>query len=388
MSLTGTLKDFSVTDVIQLIGQQSKSGVLHLRNDDGEEIHISFHQGAVVGADHVSRKQHDLLGSMLVRARLIDEHQLADALDIQKRTLRRLGDILVEQGVITRDLVREMTQLQINETLAAIFYWKRGSYQFEAKPVYWDAESVTPIRAEAVLMDGFRRVDEWPIVRKKIVSGQSTFVVLKPLPEPASRQPIDPTSFADLADDDEEIGLAERRVMELVEPGRTVDELVDLSRLGAFETWRALANLVEGGYLRLVLPQTEPGKEREKGRRRLGRNLAVIAYAALAAALLLGAVGLAMLRAPGAVAPLRTALGEALDGDARERVHFATEVYRLREGRAPTALDELVRAGLLRREEARRAGLNAGDSLVVPSSTQDSQERRRLDGDHAPSRVR
>src|SRR5690606_23106102 len=81
VSLTGTLKDFSVTDVIQLIGQQSKSGVLHLRNDDGEEIHISFHQGAVVGADHVSRKQHDLLGSMLVRARLIDEHQLADALD-------------------------------------------------------------------------------------------------------------------------------------------------------------------------------------------------------------------------------------------------------------------------------------------------------------------
>src|SRR5690606_17551447 len=152
------------------------------------------HQGAVVGADHVSRKQHDLLGSMLVRARLIDERQLAEALDIQKRTLRRLGDILVEGGILSRELLREMTPLQITETLGALFYWKRGSYEFEAKPVYWDADSVTPLRSEAVLMDGFRMVDEWPLVRKKIASAKSTFEILAPLPAPTSSAPAEESS--------------------------------------------------------------------------------------------------------------------------------------------------------------------------------------------------
>ena len=39
MALTGTLKDFGIAEILQLIGQQSKSGVLHLKNK-ADEIHV------------------------------------------------------------------------------------------------------------------------------------------------------------------------------------------------------------------------------------------------------------------------------------------------------------------------------------------------------------
>ena len=34
MALQGTLKDFGIAEILQLIGQQAKSGVLHLKSRD------------------------------------------------------------------------------------------------------------------------------------------------------------------------------------------------------------------------------------------------------------------------------------------------------------------------------------------------------------------
>ena len=67
MALKGTLKDFGIADIFQLIGQQGKTGVLHLSEKD-EEVHIGFKDGAVVKAESSTRKKKELLGRMLVRA--------------------------------------------------------------------------------------------------------------------------------------------------------------------------------------------------------------------------------------------------------------------------------------------------------------------------------
>lgn len=352
MALTGTLRDFSAADIFQLIGQQAKSGVLHLRSGKGEEVHISFHQGSVVGAEHVSRSRKDLLGSMLVRARLITEEELSTALEEQRRSLRRLGDVLVEQGAITRDDLREMTQLQVTETLYGLFQWKAGTYEFEAKEVSWDKDSITPLRSEAVLMEGYRIVDEWPLVRRKIGSPRSTFQILRELPPPSAPAEADETSFADLMDDDgDAYDASERRVMGLVEPGRTVEELVDLSRLGAFETWKALANLVERGHLLQITPSEADLATSTRASRFAGwkGHLATAALAAVAL-LLVAAAGWGVQR--------RQARGEvpgpwdaSKEAAAKDKARFAAAVYELLRGGPPESPEALVEAGLLAPED-------------------------------------
>lgn len=349
MALTGTLRDFSAADIFQLIGQQAKSGVLHLRSAKGEEVHISFHLGSVVGAEHVSRSKRDLLGSMLLRARLITEEELSAALDGQRRTLRRLGDLLVEQGAISREELREMTQLQVTETLYALFQWKAGVYEFEAREVTWDEDAVTPLRSEAVLMEGYRIVDEWPLVRKKIGSPKNTFKILRPLPNPTEeRGATDEASFADLlAEDDDPYDRSERRVMELVAPGRSVDELVDLSRLGAFETWKALANLVEKGHLLQITPSQAELEDRGSSRRweALARYVPVAPYGALC--LLLVGTAAWGLQARGKREDRSSPWAASMKVAAEEKARFAASVYGLLYGEAPSSWEELVEAGLL-----------------------------------------
>ena len=50
MALKGTLKDFGIADILQLIGQQGKTGTLHLKAKD-QEVDISFSEGAIVRAE-------------------------------------------------------------------------------------------------------------------------------------------------------------------------------------------------------------------------------------------------------------------------------------------------------------------------------------------------
>src|SRR5690349_23746825 len=99
MALTGTLEDFGIAEILQLIGQQAKSGVLHLASRD-DEIHILIADGCVVSAEYAGRKQKERLGAMLLRAELITREDLDRALATQSRTLRRLGDILVDLKLV------------------------------------------------------------------------------------------------------------------------------------------------------------------------------------------------------------------------------------------------------------------------------------------------
>ena len=99
MALRGTLKDFGIADILQLIGHQQKTGVLAVRNKD-QEVRVLFKDGVVQRAESSTRQQRDLLGRMLVRAEVLSEEQINRALEIQKRTLKRLGQILVESGAI------------------------------------------------------------------------------------------------------------------------------------------------------------------------------------------------------------------------------------------------------------------------------------------------
>jgi hypothetical protein len=338
MALTGTLKDFGIADILQLIGQQAKSGVLPVR-DKSDEIHVVMSNGCVVSAEYAGRRSRDRLGSLLVRGAVITQAQLDEALAAQRRTLRRLGDILVEQRSVSRDDLKEMTALQTTQTVYKLFQWKSGTYDFEPREVQFDRQTVTPLRCESVLMEGFRIVDEWPMVRRKISSPAMTFERVRLLDE-----------------DSAAVGRNERRAYELAEHGRTVEAISDLSRLGEFEAAKALFNLVNLGVLRPVAPSRrsaalEVGAYARSWRDRLREGAArLLATAAIAVALAaLAVLVLDRGRASGGLRPLRD------DGTLRfvaryelERIRSALEVYRLERGAYPTSLGALVDEGLLR----------------------------------------
>ncbi len=352
MALNGTLRDFGIADILQLIAQQQKTGTLHLEAKD-QEVHIGFQDGVIVQAESATRRKKDLFGTMLVRAEIITEQQLEEALETQKRTLQRLGDVLVSTGVITKERYRQMAQLQFNETLYRLFSWKSGTYAFEQEAVHYDPADVTPVRAESVLMEGFRMVDEWPVIRKRIPRYDMVFEKAKELP--AARGELNEGGEERRGRGDfASFGEAERRIYALVTPVRDVRKLIDLSCLGEFETCKALCNLVNLDYLKALpaLGDPDPLQDEVSVLDRVRGTLGRIAVSTVVlAGLVLVAVSSNLnpwsLSGSARTGFEESAVQQAVARAQVSRLEAALDVYRLEKGEYPPSLQALVDTSLV-----------------------------------------
>ena len=106
MALEGTIRDFGLPDIFQLIGLQRKTGLLTLANEkDQESVTVTFENGMVVMADSSARRLEDRLGNVLVKQGKVARERLDEALAVQRQTLQRLGHILVSgSSIISKDL--------------------------------------------------------------------------------------------------------------------------------------------------------------------------------------------------------------------------------------------------------------------------------------------
>jgi hypothetical protein len=249
VALQGTLKDFSLADIFQLIGIQKKTGVLTLKNDQ-ETVTVAFADGSVVGADSTLRRLEDRLGTVLVKSGRLGEAQLQDALRQQRSTHKRLGTILVEGQFLDAGGLSEALQVQISQMVYRLFRWTSGSYQFnqEAK-VDDDRELVSPMSPESILMEGARILDEWPMVEKGIHSLNAVWR--------HANVEIARSAGAAASADGEAAGAVtlndtERLVYGLVDGKRPVQEIADRSVLSEFETCRTLYELISRQLLEEV----------------------------------------------------------------------------------------------------------------------------------------
>ncbi len=359
MALSGTLKDFGIADILQLIGHQTKTGRLTLKASE-EEVEVFFVDGNVVFASEKARKSSNLLGGLLLRADLLSQDQLDDALATQQRTLKRLGDVLIESGALSRTQLAQIMRLQTTETLYRLFSWKNGSYEFSQEEVDATHATFEPVRAESILLEGFRRMDEWPALKKKLPWSDATFAALKEL-DTRDLPSIDGVAADDGEDEGGKPSERHKLVYRLAVGGKDVQRVADASRLGEFEAVKALNELIEWGYLKAV-PPARGAKALASGLGSSGKALArtgALVRMALSVACFAAALLLARLVAPelgsarAEVSAPRGAVARVLSRGQMVRLESALELYRTEHGEYPGALRALVDGQLVTEKDLR-----------------------------------
>lgn len=362
MALEGTLRDFSLADIFQLIGLQRKTGVLTLRSKD-DTVTVTFLDGKVVGADSLSHRLENRLGNVLIKSGVLTPDQLGRALEIQKETLQRLGFILTHYGIISSDSLRGAIQLQILQIVYRLFRWKDGDYHFSQETtIEYDRDNVVPITAESILMEGARMIDEWPIIEKRIRSYDMVF--RKKLTD----QEIVVSDDADEVDFDEptagrrkrvgqgdkiRISAEEKAIYNLVDGTMTVGDIVEASRFAEFDTNKSLYELltrdlieeVRGQSAQAVIEQA-PLDEAQIAQTPVPLPLVVVlallAIVSLATSFKNPLNAFGPLGAPAARA---SSIGEVRKAISTERIQSigrAIEAYTSILGRAPQKLTDLV----------------------------------------------
>lgn len=362
MALSGTLKDFGIADILQLIGHQTKTGKLLLKSG-AEEVEVSFLDGNVVFATEKARKQPNLLGNMLLRAELVTQSQLEEALLEQQRSLKRLGDIFVEKKILTDQQLAQVAKLQTTETLYKLFRWKSGTYEFNQEDVDGTKVAFEPIRAESILLEGFRRMDEWPALRKRLPHSDAAFEKLKELDIREVPAVDDGGLGLDGAAGDGEGKPGERHklVYKTAVTGADVNKIIDVSRLGEFEAMKAALDLVDWGYLRILPPArgtaaaiqglAQGGRKlaRSGALVRMGLSLAFFFLTLFVVHLVAPALGSSRTENPAR----RGAVARLLSHDQLLRLESAIELYKVEHGEYPAALKQLVEGQLVTEQDLR-----------------------------------
>ncbi len=362
MALVGTIKDFGLADILQLIGLQRKTGILTLEGGS-DTVTVKFLEGAVVGADTSLRNLEDLLGSVLVRTGRITEAQLVETLRIQKSTMQRLGYILVKQNFISDVDLEEALRIQVTQIVFRLFRWRDGKYQFAPMDhMEYDNEHFRPLSAETILMEGARMIDEWPILERRIKSpaivfrktpsGRALDVPVASLLDADIDFAFQDSSAVDNRNDAElRISPEERGILHMVDGRASVQDIADTSALAEFDVYRLLYELLNRNLIEAVEVEVAEGAApREAERRRWVSGALQVVVIALAA---LGAFTLH--RNPytpwrlAADGPDTELLKTYASRNRLERVEQSLQAFYLDRGTMPESLDVLTSQGFLPR---------------------------------------
>jgi hypothetical protein len=244
MAFKGTLKDFKVPDILQLISLQKKTGILTFTSSEGF-ITLIFEKGLIVGVDSFPKKLEMRVGNVLVKQDYISDEMLQRALAIQKRTNQKIGEILLGMGLIGKDTIKESLKTQAVEIILSLFKWKKGEYNFKVMEYLEEGmQIIEPLPTDNLIMEGVQMLDEWPLI-KQVVPDDA--MIFEPIP-------VDSRSI-EIIEEHEDfpekgkgnkifLSETEANLLKYVNGKNTVRDLVELGVFTQYKVYKSLYSLV------------------------------------------------------------------------------------------------------------------------------------------------
>lgn len=229
MALEGSLREFGLADILQLISLQRKTGSLTVESRL-DRVRIVFHEGHITGAESKKKGDEHRLGNVLVKKGLVTEEQLKNALEEQKSRGGKLGHILLAHEAVGKEELESVLTFFITEIITNLFSWKEGRYEFKPEGIPLDKIIDLEIDTQHLLMEGMRILDEWAIVEGKIS--------LDSILEKTGKLPSE-------LDDNE------RAIYALVDGQTDASGIADLGGLEHMQTTKIMLKLMEEGYVEL-----------------------------------------------------------------------------------------------------------------------------------------
>ena len=326
MAVEGTLEVFKLPEILQMISQQQKTGILTVQGQQ-DIIAVSFLRGQIVTVDSLNQTQEEGLSQILIKEGLLTGAQFARASSEHQNAGMRLLDFLVERSYVQRDALLRALRLHATRLLVELLRWDKGEFKFYGGDEVPYEEGFVPITVEEVLVAGAPRRAAGPVP------------VPGPRPVPAGPAPLlsvpslgasEPPAAAPAA------GMAAR-------PGLRV-----VRREGTMAADRPAITSVPAGAEE---PEASgPYRKMKVEAAEARRPVLVQALAAVLATLAL----LLLALAPAAVViPFpwqdaeRLALAREQKASLYQKIDRAAKTWFLLEGRFPERLAQLVEAGFL-----------------------------------------
>ncbi len=222
----------ALCDIVALISHAGWKGELVVF--DGETVRSIFFDGSSVVGAH-SNAEGERLGEILYQFGALTQEQVAQCMQVEGK---RLGDAAVELGLITRDKLFSLMSKQTEEITYKTLLVGDGMYYFLDRFDESRLAARTNLRANALLMEGVRRMDEINYFRERIPSDEHIPVKTVKKGEPA--EPL-------------------RKVYGAIDGELSMTELARRCEMAIFDLTQAVFQLCQSGHVQIRPPKpTDP----------------------------------------------------------------------------------------------------------------------------------
>lgn len=241
MALKGNLKDFSTTQLLNLIHLARKTGTLTIQVPSGVTT-LYFREGKLVYATTSGRDGH--LASVLARAGKLSE---GNAKIIRARagtqSDKELGMLLISAGQVTQPDIVGSIRSDILDTVYGLFTWTDGLFHFEPNQLPSDDAITVSINLENIILEGSRRVKEWERLQDEL---PDLGVALRFTDRPqAQLRNIN-------------LSVDEWRVISYINPRNSIKQIAQRIGMDDFQIRKIIYGLLQAGLVEVLEPEGVP----------------------------------------------------------------------------------------------------------------------------------
>lgn len=241
MALRGNLRDFTVTQLLNLINLAHKTGTLVIESPS-EAARVSFRDGKLAYAQ--IGQEDGRLATVLHRANKLTTGQLRA---IQTRAAhvsdKELGLLLINAGYMTQDDILTSLQSYFTDVVRRLFTWVEGSFRFENDLMPPEDRITVRLDLENLIIEGARQMREWEQLQDEIPSLDMS---LKFTDRPG-------TSMQKM-----NLSVEEWRVVSYINPRNTIRQIAAAAKMSDLEIRRIVYGLIQAGLVEIVRPEGAP----------------------------------------------------------------------------------------------------------------------------------
>jgi hypothetical protein len=247
MALQGNLRDFSVTQLLNLINLANKSGAL-LVQGPSEGARLVFREGKLAFAQFVSEEgqRQGSLPGILHRAEKISDAQLNT---LQSRAAgmsdKELGLLLINSGYVSQQDILESLQSYFTGLIQQLFTWVEGRFKFD--PVQDVPDTKIPVRIplENLIMEGSRQLGEWEQLNTEIPNLDMALAF-------TDRPGVNLKKV--------NLNVEEWRVVSYINPKNSIRQIAKATKMNEVQIRRIVYGLLHAGLVKLIRPEGAPSQ--------------------------------------------------------------------------------------------------------------------------------
>lgn len=128
---SGNVADYGLSDLIKLNSLQQRTCILDL-TDSQNEAELYFLKGELVDVYWKNRPDSQKLANVLIREKLLTESEAELALGHQKKSVRRLGTVLLSMGLVEAKDLQKILSVQVMEAFRIAMEMENATFSVRA----------------------------------------------------------------------------------------------------------------------------------------------------------------------------------------------------------------------------------------------------------------